>query len=146
MIRDVRRYARAFWTALVFTLRGQKPPSLVAEESHADLIAWCRRTVALVNAAEGAIRSQQVAPTAIVMHIEGRDVTLDYALSVVKFHAAREYPHLVRSSNPHAVLAIQASNMNDRFLIQRMSEHDALPSEIRKHLDSINEHLSNISS
>jgi hypothetical protein len=78
------------------------------------------------------------------MHIEGRDVSLEHALSVVRYHALREYPYLIRSGDSHTTTAIQALNLNDRFLIMRLGEYEGLPAPLKTALDSLNEHLTNI--
>lgn len=137
----VRRYVRAFIQALTLTLRGQKPPTLALEEEHADLLAWCRETVRSVDAVNAAIQTSGIDPKSIEMHIEGRDATLEFIIAAVRFHAAREFPHLIRSGNPNRILAIQAANLNDRFLVQRISEHEALPPSVKAALDALGEHL-----
>lgn len=136
------RYIRAFFRALILTLRGQKPPTLEAEEQHADLLAWCRETLVRVNTVNTAIEGTNLPP--VTMHIEGRDVTLKHALDVLHYHASREYPHLIRSRDPHAILAIQATNMNDQFLVLRLSEYEGLPSAVKTALDSLVQHLTEV--
>jgi hypothetical protein len=136
------RYIRAFFRALILTLRGQKPPSLEAEEQHADLLAWCRETLSTVDAVNAAIDGMDA--QSVTMHIEGRDVTLKHTLDVLRFHAAREYPHLIRSQARHAILAIQALNLNDRFLIMQLSEYEGLTAAVKTAMDSLTEHLTQI--
>jgi hypothetical protein len=143
-MRTPLRYIRAFFRALMLTLRGQKPPSLEAEERYASLLAWGKTTLERLDAANAAIEQNKVEAKTIVMHIEGRDVTLSHALDVVRYHAAREYPHLIRSGDRHAVTAICALNLNDRFLIMRMGEYDRFPAPVKTALDSLAEHLTNI--
>jgi hypothetical protein len=143
-MNTLRRYARAFYQALVFTLRGQKPPSLEAEERHRNLLLWSRQVLTQVDTVYDALQAQGVSAAAVVMHIEGRDVSLEQALSAVRFHAAREYPQLIRSGSTHTLLAIQAANLNDRFLIERLREHEALPWLAKTALDGLIEQLVNI--
>ena len=138
------RYVRAFFRALILTLRGQKPPSLEAEEQHADLLVWCRETVAHVDATNAAIAGNGTNAQSVTMHIEGRDVTLKHTLDVLRYHTAREYPHLIRSRERHAMLAIQALNLNDRFLVLRLSEYEGLPASVKTAIDSLAGHLNEI--
>lgn len=138
------RYIRAFFRALILTLRGQKPPSLEAEERHASLLEWCRETLARLDAASAVIDSNGANAQSVTMHIEGRDVSLKHTLDVLRYHTTREYPHLIRSGDRHTVIAIQALNVNDRFLIMRLSEYEGLPVPLKTALDSLAEHLTNI--
>ena len=138
------RYIRAFFRALILTLRGQKPPSLEAEEQHANLLAWCRETLAHVDTANAAIAGNVINAQSVTMHIEGRDVTLKHTLEVLHYHAAREYPHLIRSRERHAILAIQALNLNDRFLVLRLSEYEGLPAGVKTAMESLADHLTKI--
>jgi hypothetical protein len=138
------RYIRAFFRALTLTLRGQKPPSLEAEEQHEDLLAWCRETVTRVDVATAAIAANGTNAQSLTMHIEGRDVTLKHTLDVLRYHAAREYPHLIRSQARHAILAIQALNLNDRFLVLRLIEYEGLPEVVKAAMDSLAEHLNEV--
>jgi hypothetical protein len=138
------RYIRAFFRALTLTLRGQKPPSLEAEEQHEDLLAWCRETVTRVDVATAAIAANGTNAQSLTMHIEGRDVTLKHTLDVLRYHAAKEYPHLIRSQERHAILAIQALNLNDRFLVLRLIEYEGLPEVVKAAMDSLAEHLNEV--
>lgn len=143
-MQNLLRYIRAFFRALALTLRGQKPPTLEAEERHAELLDWCRGCVALVDVVNNAIAANGTDALSVKMHVEGRDVTLKHTLDVVRYHASREYPHLIRSRAQHAVLAIQALNLNDRFLVLRLSEFESLPTSIKTAMDSLAEHLNQI--
>jgi hypothetical protein len=143
-MRSPLRYIRAFFRALILTLRGQKPPTVEAEERYASLLAWCKETMARLDSANAAIDQNSVETKLVVMHIEGRDVSLEHALSVVRYHAAREYPHLIRSGDHQTLTAIHALNLNDRFLITRLSEYEGLPTSVKTALDSLGEQLANI--
>jgi hypothetical protein len=144
-MQNLLRYIRAFIRALMLTVRGQKPPSLEAEEQYTDLLAWCREIVARVDATNAAAMDAiGTNPQLIKMHIEGRDVTLKHTLDVLRYHAAREYPHLIRSRTPHAILAIQALNVNDRFLVVRLSEYEGLADRVKSALDTLADHLTQI--
>jgi hypothetical protein len=143
-MKTLRRYLRAFYTALVYTLRGQRPPTLEAEERHRELLAWCRETLTRVDAVNETLQTHGVSAASIVMRIEGRDVSLETALETVRFHAAREYPQLIRSGSVHTALGIQATNLNDRFLLERLRDHEALSWLIKTALDGLIEQLVNI--
>ena len=100
--------------------------------------------MAQVDAVNVALARNEVDAKNVVMHIEGRDVSLADALSVVRYHTSREYPHLIRSGDPHTVMAIQATNLNDQFLIMRISKYEGLPAETKAGLESLSEQLTNI--
>jgi len=142
----IGHYWRALITALRMTARGETPLAL-EDRSYPRLSAWCRQTVSLIDAL--ALTADQRGLDAagrqtLMLHIEGRDVSLALMLAAVRHHAAEEFPHLLRSREPHAVLAIQAANHNDRFLLLRFSESDRLPAEVSAALAQIEQHLGSI--
>ena len=143
-MKPLSRYIRAFYQALVYTLRGQKPLALEAEDRHRDLLEWCRQTLSQIDAVNETLQTHSISAASVVMHIEGRDVSLEQALEALRFHAAREYPQLIRSGSVHTRLGIQATNLNDRYLIERLRDHESLPWLVKTALDGLIEQLVNI--
>jgi len=140
-LNNLRRYVRAFIQALVLTLRGEQPPALRAEADYPQTFAWFRATIALVKQAEEAAAAHGFDAAAFIEHIEGRDLSLATALETIRFHAAQEYPHLLRSADPHARLAINAANMNDHYWVARFCQLERLPEPVRAALSALEEHL-----
>ncbi|MFQ3567257.1 MAG: hypothetical protein SNJ59_09670 [Aggregatilineales bacterium] len=141
-LNSLRRYIRAFFQALILTLRGEQPPALRAETEYPQTYAWFRITIALVKQTEEAAAAHGLDAAALVEHIEGRDLSLATALETIRFHAAQEYPHLLRNADPHARLAINAANMNDQYWVARFCQLEQLPEPVRAALAALGEHLS----
>jgi hypothetical protein len=135
------RYVQAFWKALLMTARGQKVPP----PAYPDLAAWAQQTVALLDELDAAFAQSQVQPDQVTVRLDGRDMSAQKALSVVRFHAAEEIRSLARVYGHYNLLAIQATNMNDRYWVSRMAEQPALSAapvqgvfqRLIEHLDSI---------
>jgi hypothetical protein len=113
------RYLRAFFIALVMTLRGQKPPS----PRHPELSAWTRQSALLVRAVAAAADRQGLdrpARQRLVLKIDRRDISAETILSTVEHHAAREFPSLLAQPGTFNLAAVQASNVNDRYWLSRL--------------------------
>jgi hypothetical protein len=135
---------RAFITALKMTVRGEKPASLIREEENAPLLAWCRATVGRVKAIADQAAPAHLDTTKIILHIEGRDISLKTALAAVRFHAVEEYPSLVRHGGGYARLGITAANLNDRYALLRFAQLSDLPAALREEIAALGDHLANI--
>lgn len=110
---------RAFWLAVRFTLRGEKPPAL----QHPQLLAWVRRLAVLVEAVYMAAEQSQIDQTrrqAITLKLDGRLMSVETVLAAVRYHAGQEYPALLRSGLPFNRLGIHASNLNDYYWVSRL--------------------------
>ncbi len=134
-------YVNAFVTSVKMTARGQKPQSLQAEADHAPLFGWFRETVALVAAVESAAKAENIDPKAVVFRLDSRVTTLKTVLESIHFHAAQEYPMLLHQRSQYALIAIQATNLNDRFALLRLNEAEGLTDELRKPLTALARHL-----
>lgn len=140
--RTIQKVIRAFFTALVMTLRGQSPPPRPTPASkYPALYAWIRQ------GAEMAERSlvvtnksgvDQTARLAIRLTIEGRETSMEAILGGIRFHLVQEYYYLLQNETSHSLTAIYASNLNDQFRLARLSE--ALkPEDQPKYTEIINE-------
>ena len=133
----MRRYARAFMTALRMTMRGE-----TYTPQHPNLTTWTGRTVVLVDAVFAVANANGVdlaARKALVLHIDRRDVSMESILGTVRHHAAAEYPYLLRRDPGHALLAIRASNLNDSYRIERLCEQTS--GTVRAALETLGQHL-----
>lgn len=136
----IKRYARAFMTALRMTMRGETfaPP-------HPNLTNWTARTIVLVDTVFTTANANGLnlaARKALVLHIDRRDVSMESILGTVRHHAAEEYPYLLRRDPGHGLLAIRASNLNDSYRIERLCEQTS--GAVRSALESLGHHLDTI--
>jgi len=134
-------YVRAFVVSLKMTMRGEKPESLQAEADHAPLFGWFRQTVVLTTAAENAASTAALDLQTIILRLDSRDTSLKMVLDGVRFHAAQEYPMLIRQRSKYAILAVQATNLNDRYALVRFIESPQLSDALRQPLQALSHHL-----
>ena len=140
----LRRYLRAFWGALRMTVRGEvyKP----APTPPSPLTAWINQYTMLVDAVVRAANQNgvdQAARKNVTVRLDGRPMSLETALMTLKFHAAEEYPSLVRQGTGRGVQnTLYATNMNDRYWISRIVEAPELQTpDVQKALATLDAHL-----
>ncbi len=140
----ILRYVRAFFLTIKMILRGEAL-ALTPEQT---LMAWTQHTLERVDQVVSAADSQgldQPARQAFTLHIDKRDISLEMALSVIRHHAAEEYPYLLQNPTPHHLTALQASNLNDGYWLARFQEAEKLAgtpvgaaiSVLKTHLEAI---------
>lgn len=139
MIRMIRRYGRAFRLALRFTLRGEQPPLLQVRDQHPQLAAWWDQTSALVAAVESAAAAHGLDPAALRVHADKRQVSMATILATVKYHAESEYPYLLAQGEQYAIITLQATNLNDRYLVLKLAE--AVDEPLKAPVEALNSHL-----
>lgn len=135
------RYVRAFWKALLMTARGEKPPP----PAYPALMTWAEQTVALLDELNTAFTQNGVQAAQVMVRLDGRDMSAEKALSVIRFHAAQEIRSLAKTYGHYNLLAVQATNINDRYWISRMAEQpgmsapavQAVYERLLAHLDAI---------
>jgi hypothetical protein len=114
------RWLNTLFRALQMTAQGRTPDTPAYR-----LSIWCAETVRLVDAAfsaadaEGLLETERRAQT---LTVEGRRTNLQTILATIRFHAAEEYPALLRDPDANSLAAIQASNANDLFLTGKITE------------------------
>src|SRR5262245_42572354 len=122
MIRQIRRYTRAFVLASVMTLRGKTPP----QKRYPPLEQWSQQSAVLVAAVKAAAEAQGMdaaARHALTMTIDHRNVSMETVLDTVLHHATTEYPSLMQARRvKENIMAVQATNMNDRYLVYKLEE------------------------
>lgn len=106
------------------TLRGEKPPA----KTRPPLAVWTEQYAVLADALITAADQNgldQARRKQMKLRLDGRQMSLETAITTLRFHARQEYPSLLRSGvNPHVLNTFQATNMNDRYWLGRMQ---ALP-------------------
>lgn len=110
---------RAFLKALWLTATGQR----VTASPMQALRAWAAKAAELATAAletGDASGFDGTARAALTLSVEGRRISVETVLQTVRFHAEREYPHILDRNNSGDTAAIYASNINDRFLTSRV--------------------------
>ncbi len=140
------RYLSAFVKALRMTMRGERIPTQAEQLTARSprLAGWFSETIRLVDRAREAAEAQNVNTGDFVLHIEKRDITMETILKTVAYHARQEYPHLLLSESDHARLALKATNMNDVFLVRRLTDSAELPPPLKPTLEALHQHLATI--
>jgi len=142
MFANIRRYGQAFVLALRYTLRGEKPPLLAVRDEHPELAAWWAQTITLVEAVEHGAAANGVDPKALTVRADKRDVSMATILGTIRFHAERDYPYLIAHHDQHDRLAMEALNLNDRYLITQLA--NAVPAPLKPDVDALVEHLASL--
>lgn len=132
------RWLNTLFRALKMTAQGRTPDTPAFR-----LAVWCAETVRLVDAtytAADAAGVPEAARRAQIIPVEGRRTNLQTILATIRFHAAEEYPALLRDPQVTALAAIQATNANDLFLTRKITEIMIL-SEIKASFTVLQNHL-----
>lgn len=118
------RYIRAFWIALMMTLRGEK-----VEIPFARLREWIdQSTKRLDEAVKVADQSGfgKRERKQLVLKLDGRDTTMQTVLDAINHHLTEEYLYLLNNITDHSITAIYASNMNDQYFIMRLRDEPTI--------------------
>ena len=140
--RSPKAVARALIEAARLTLRGGQSPAVTSLQRHPATLAWIQEAATALDGVELVARNEGLDPAAVSLHIEGRDVTMHLILAGIRFHLADEYPSLLGSPSQYALLAIKATNLNDRFQVLRLEQSEALPDPVRAALAALADVLS----
>ena len=134
------RFFDAFRRAMTRPQRGAYP----------ELSIWALQTRELLRAVMAAANSaglDEARRREFILHVDKRDVSMETILTTVRFHAAEEFPYLLRQPLKHNTLAVYAANLNDRYLLMRLAEAEPLQVEpLRQRLAELRNHLDNIPS
>ncbi|MCC6616915.1 MAG: hypothetical protein IT320_25815 [Anaerolineae bacterium] len=136
----ITRYTRAFFKAVAMTLRGEKPPAI----PYPAVQQWAATTLTLIDRIVGqADASGLTQPNRqrLTLTIDKREIDIDKALQIVRQHAASEYPYLLKHANQYSLMTIQATNLNDQYLVQRLVELEGMPQEVTALLSQLSAHL-----
>jgi hypothetical protein len=133
------RYQPRFFDAFLRAMTEPPPTPYPA------LMRWARRTRDLVHAVYAAANAQgshEDERRALILHLDKRDISMETILTTVRYHAAHEYPYLLGQESEQNVLAVQALNLNDRYLVLRLTQSDAARSSpLRDRLAALRDHL-----
>ncbi len=144
-MNPVTRYIRAFLIALWMTLRGEKPP----EPAYPELVVWSREMLQLVQSVYTAAESaglDKSARQSIVLRLDGRAMNVETILGAFRYHAAHEYPSLLKSAGRFNRNAVQATNINDRYWLSQLAEETALQNaSLQAAFARLSDHLGAIS-
>ena len=136
------RYLRAFWKALVITLRGERVP-----RPYGPLRDWMEASAEQVRAVFAAA-DEHAMPRHVrekqVIKLEGRLMSMQTILEAVQHHVEREYPHLLREGAAHNITAIYASNMDDQYRVMRLRDDLPKDSPLRKFINDLSQQLNAI--
>jgi hypothetical protein len=142
VLGEVRRYWRAFVTALRFTVRGEKPPLLKIRDQYPQFTAWMDETIRLVEAVERGAAANGIDLSTLTVRLDRRDVRATTILQAVRYHAQREYPYLMAHDDSFSVLTLQATNLNDLYGVQRVAE--AINAPLKIMVEALSLHLGHI--
>lgn len=140
--RSPKEVARALIEATRLTLRGEQHPAESTLQRYPATRAWIQETATALETVETIGRSEGLDANSVTLHIEGRDVSMQLILAGIRFHLAEEYPSLLASSSEYALLAIKATNLNDRYQIMRLEQSEAIPDPVRASLHALADALS----
>lgn len=139
LLSRIKRYARAFALAIRYTLRGDQPPLLKMRQQYPVFSAWMDKTVELVEAVERKASASHIDPSQRILHIDRRDISMATILQTIKYHAGREFPFLMAHDDPHGPLTLQATNFNDRYLVQQLAQQIETP--LKESVEALERHL-----
>lgn len=136
----LKRYISAFFRALAMTLLGEKPP----ETRYPAIQQWATATIALIDRIidqADATGLNQAGRQRVTLTIDRRQIDLDKALQIIRQHAASDYPYLLKHLNQYSLMTIQATNINDQYLAQRLVELQGVSPEVSDLLNCLSDHL-----
>lgn len=132
------RYIRAFFKALVLTLRGQRVPAPLPPGAFTD---WVRSAQPLLATVYEAAEADPVDPGQVTVTIDRRTMTMKVILDTVHHHLHAEYPYILRHPTQNHLATIQAINLNDHYWITRLAQAPALGDSSRSQLERLAAHL-----
>ncbi|MDE0609323.1 MAG: hypothetical protein OXH77_05345 [Anaerolineaceae bacterium] len=113
-----RRVLRAFVVALVRTLRNE-PVSADAIER------WRVSASEQLTAIEALTAREGVAPEALRLRIDRREMSMGLILAGLRYHLDEEFPHLRRRFGDESLGVLRANCLDDSFRLGKLA--DALP-------------------
>jgi hypothetical protein len=143
--RSWRDYWRALSGALAMTLRGKTITKIPVR--YTALAAWVEQGIYLVDAAFAAANTAGLDETqrkTVLLHLEGRAISMQVILAAVRFHLATEYPMLMQAQVAHNLTALYALNIDDQFRVQRLTEASADYPAVEAAIQSLSKHLQSI--
>lgn len=141
------RYIRAFFKALKLTLRGK---SIELDPiRYPKLQDWVKRGVDLTDiiyrvSAQNSM--DEKARKNLILHLDGRDWSMELILSSVRYHMGMEYPSLLEAVIEHNVTTLYALNLDDRYRVSQLAETEVLQADVQEAIQALANHLQTIPS
>ena len=117
----IYRYEPAFFALLQHSVGRERPFPAFSR--------WANRTLPLLSAVYAAAEAagfDAEKRRLLKLHLDKRDISMETILGTIAFHATREYPYLLGEKVNDNAIAVFALNLNDRYLMERLVEVDAL--------------------
>jgi len=135
------RFARAFIQALRLTLRGES----LTPAHYLPLESWIEAGLGLLAGAERAAALEPIDLTTLKLKLDGRPTSLETTLRMLRHNLTEEYPRLIRLDDPHSMIVVQSSNMNDQYRVGQFAAAETMSSAaLRRALNDLNAHLLNL--
>ncbi len=131
---SARLLLRALGLALWRTLRGDVPP----KDDFADWLHTARQQLA---ALEGQVARADMAPEALRLRIDRREMSLQLILAGLRFHLDEEFPQLRRRFGDECLTVLHATSFDDSFRLQKLAELSQLPPALQESLQALAQHL-----
>lgn len=137
------RYLRALSQAISLTLKGETVQPRYPQLRHwIDEAANHLATVYVTADQQKLTREQR---QALMLRVDGVNLSMQTILDAVHHNLHREYQALLNDPIEHHMTAIHASNLNDRYRIERLSQDEALANtpvqaalmQLQAHLEAI---------
>ena len=79
---------------------------------------------------------------AIQLKIDGRNITMQRVLLMLRHNFQTEYPKLMKFNDEYSPMVVQTSNFNDQYRVQRLLDSDEIKNPgIYTALGNLSEHL-----
>lgn len=131
------RFLRALTRALRLTLKGES----LTPRHYRPLAAWIARGLELLEQVESAAATQHFDLAGLQLKLDGRPISLERTLQMVRHNLANEYPRLISLDDAFSMMVISASNMNDQYRVSQFAVLDAIPADTRAALAALDVHL-----
>jgi hypothetical protein len=138
-------YIHAFFKALLLTLQGkiiEAPPT-----RYPKLQDWVKKGAELTAAAYRVSEQNGMDEQArknLILHLDGRDWSMELILSSVRYHMQMEYPSLLQTIIEHNITTLYALNLDDQYRMTQLAELGSLEADVQEAIQILAEHLQNI--
>ncbi len=134
------RYLRAFQQAVILTLKGE-----TTQPRYPQLTRWIEEAAQHLQAVQTAADQHGLSAQkrqALMLRIEGINLSMQTILDALHHNLHREYQALMHDAVEHHMTAIYASNLNDCYRIERLSQTEAIAgTPIQTALQQLHVHL-----
>ena len=129
------RYIRAFFTALTLTLKGEIPEP-------DPLQVWMEQGRVHLKKVTTASNAHSLDPSAVIVRIDRRDISMKTILDAVQFHLTDEYPQVLQHFGMEGINVIYASNLDDHYRLVRLADTPELQdTPVQQAVNALSDHL-----